>query len=139
MKSHVKLLATALISGLIGAAIVTGASLPPVEAQNAEATDERIFMLNVLWFKEDGGAAKYQEYLQAAGPFVVKHGGGGGRAFIPETAMIGEFDADLFFVVEWPNMEAFLALVGDPAYQKISHLREEALSDSLLLRCKLAQ
>ncbi len=50
MKSHVKFLATALISGLIGAAIATGASLPPVEAQNAEATDERIFMLNVLWF-----------------------------------------------------------------------------------------
>ncbi len=139
MKSHVKLLATALISGLIGAAIVTGASLPPVEAQNAEDNDERIFMLNVLWFKEDGGAEKYQEYMAAAGPFAAKHGGSGGQAYIPDQAMIGEFDADLFFVVEWPNMEAFLALVGDPEYQKISHLRDEAISDSLLIRCKLAQ
>ena len=138
MKSHVKFLATALISGLVGAAIVTGASLPPVEAQNAEATDERIFMLNVLWFKEDGGAAKYQEYMAAAGPFAAKHGATAHPAYVPEQAMIGEFDADLFFVVEWPNMAAFLALVGDPEYQKISHLRDEAISDSLLIRCKLA-
>ncbi len=139
MKSYMKLVATALISGLIGAVIVTGASLRAVEAENAEGADERIFMLNALWFKPDGGAEKYQEYMEAVMPFVIKHGGSAGQGYIPEQAMIGEFDADLFFVVEWPNQEAFLALVGDPDYQKISHLRDEAISDSLLIRCKLAQ
>ena len=45
----------------------------PVAANTQEATiemDEKVYMLNVLWFKEDGGAKKYAEYATAAGPFV---------------------------------------------------------------------
>jgi uncharacterized protein (DUF1330 family) len=91
-------------------------------------------MFNALWFKEDGGAAKYTEYLQAAGAFVTKHGGKSDASYIPEGAIIGEFDADLVFMVEWPNFQAFTNLVQDPEYQAISHLREEAIRDSLLIR-----
>ena len=139
MKSHIKFLATVLVSGIVGGTVVGGVLLRAADAQETEEKDERIFMLNALWFKEDGGAEKYQEYMAAAGPFVIKHGGGGGRAFVPEQALIGEFDADLFFVVEWPNEAAFLGLIGDPGYQKISHLRGEAIEDSLLIRCKLVE
>ena len=141
MKSHFKLFALVATFGLLGTAIGIGVSLPAARAQDQaeEKKDERIFMLNVLWFKEDGGAEKYQDYIRAASPFVVKHGGKGGQAFIPDQAMIGDFDADLFFVVEWPNMQSFMGLVQDPGYQKISHLREEAITDSLLVRCKPAQ
>ena len=138
MRVSVKVFAIVLVSAVAGALIGPALQLPPAGAQEAAANDERVFMLNVLWFKEDGGADKYNEYIQAATPFVVKHGGSGGQAYIPEQAMIGEFDADLFFVVEWPNMEAFLGLVQDPGYLKISHLREEAIADSLLIRCKPA-
>lgn len=98
------------------------------------AADESFFMFNALWFKEDGGAAKYTEYLQAAGPFVAKHGGKSDASYVPEGAIIGEFDADLVFMVEWPNFQAFTNLVQDPEYQAISHLREEAIRDSLLIR-----
>ncbi len=41
---------------------------------------EAFFMLNALWFKAEGGAEKYQQYLQAAGPLVSKHGGQNGDA-----------------------------------------------------------
>jgi len=37
------------------------------------ADDEKMYMLNVLWFKPDGGAAKYQEYLNAAIPHVIRY------------------------------------------------------------------
>jgi uncharacterized protein (DUF1330 family) len=57
-------------------------------------------------------------------------------SYIPEQALIGEWDPDLFFIVEWPNWEAFLQLPQDPAYKEISHLPEEALTNSLLIRCK---
>lgn len=30
--------------------------------------DEKVYMLNALWFKKDGGAEKYAEYAAAAGP-----------------------------------------------------------------------
>ena len=135
-------LAVCLIAAAVAAAISLSIQMNSVEAQvtdEANNSDDRVFMLNVLWFKEDGGAEKYAEYIAAASPFVAKHGGKSTGAYIPEAALIGEFDADLFFVVEWPNNAAFLALVGDADYQKISHLREEAIRDSLLIRCKPAQ
>ena len=56
--------------------------------------------------------------------------------FIPEQALIGEWDPDLFFIVEWPNWEAFLRLPQNPGYQAIASLREEALTNSLLIRCR---
>jgi len=102
----------------------------------AASTDETFYMLNALWFKEDGGAEKYTEYLNAAGPFVAKHGGKSDGAYIPEASMIGKFDADLVFFVEWPNQAAFLGLIQDPGYKAISHLRDEAIDDSLLIRCR---
>ena len=42
-------------------------------------------------------------------------------------------------MVEWPNWETFLKLPENPDYLKIAHLREEALRDSLLIRCKREQ
>ncbi|MBT4894233.1 MAG: DUF1330 domain-containing protein [Gammaproteobacteria bacterium] len=96
--------------------------------------DESFFMFNALWFNEDGGAEKYGEYLQAATPFVAKHGGKSNDSFVPEQSLIGEFDADLVFMIEWPNFAAFTGLIQDPGYQEISHLREEAITNSLLVR-----
>ena len=42
----------------------------------------------------------------------------------------------MLFVVEWPSWEAFLELPADEGYQKVAHLREEALTDSLLIKCR---
>jgi len=103
-------------------------------AEPSVVSDEPFFMFNALWFKEEGGAAKYGDYLQAAGPFVVKHGGKSDATYSPAQALIGEFDADLVFLVEWPNFAAFTGLIQDPGYQAISHLRDEAIRDSLLIR-----
>jgi len=137
MRLPIRFLAIALVSAVAGALLAPALHVPQVQAQEA-AGDEHVFMLNVLWFKEDGGAEKYGEYIAAATPFVEKLGGKSTQAFVPEQALIGEFDADMFFVVEWPNQAAFMSLVGDPGYQKISHLRDEAITDSLLIRCKPA-
>ena len=104
--------------------------------QTTTSENEHIFMFNALWFKEDGGKAKYQLYLQAAGPLVAKYGGNSDASYMPEQAVIGEFDGDLVFIVEWPNNEAFTSMIQDPAYQAISHLRTEAISDSLLIRLR---
>ncbi|PCI76721.1 MAG: hypothetical protein COB20_09810 [SAR86 cluster bacterium] len=103
-------------------------------AEPSAVTDTSFFMFNALWFKEEGGAAKYAEYLQAAGPFVAKHGGKTDASYSPAQALIGEFDADLVFLIEWPNFAAFTSLIQDPGYLAISHLREEAIRDSLLIR-----
>jgi uncharacterized protein (DUF1330 family) len=100
--------------------------------------DEKIYMLNALWFKRDSGARTYAEYAAAAAPLVAELGGKLVESYAPEFALIGEWDPDLFFVVEWPSWDAFMKLPQNAGYQKIAHLREEALDKSLLLRCRLA-
>lgn len=97
---------------------------------------DTIYMFNALWFKPEGGKEKYQEYLRAAAPFVSQYDGKSDSAYQPEKAIIGEFDADLMFIVEWPNKEAFKSFVKDPGYQSVAHLRDEAIVNSLLIRLR---
>jgi len=101
-------------------------------------SDQPIYMLNVLWFKPEGGGERYKEYLKAAGPVSAKYGGKMLTAYVPEAAIIGELDADLVFVVEWPSWDVFQSFVNDPEYQAIRHLREESITNSLLIRCRKA-
>ena len=138
--SHALVLVAAVWAAWCAAAFAGDSAVPKKtqgsEPQVTSSDDQRFFMLNVLWFKPDGGAEKYNEYLKAAGPFVAKHGGKSGGAYVPEASLIGKFDADLVFFVEWPNQKAFTDFIQDPGYQAVSHLRKEAIRDSLLIRCK---
>lgn len=134
---HVAVIALSMLGGayVFGNAEWNGKDAM-AEENESTIKSERFFMLNALWFKEDGGAEKYNEYLAAAGPFVAKHGGIGHDAYAPEANIIGSFDADLVFFVEWPNEKAFTTFIADEGYQAVSHLREEAIRDSLLIRCR---
>ncbi len=98
--------------------------------------EEKIYMLNALWFKPNGGEQRYREYLQAAGPLTAALGAKFLEGYKPEQALIGEWNPDMFFVVEWPNKLAFEQLIHNPEYNKIRHLREEALEKSLLIQCQ---
>ncbi len=134
MKPSKRIIFSSILAVGLFASTLAGLATQTVQAQDTSA-DESFSMLNVLWFKEDGGQAKYMEYIAAATPFVAKHGGKAGDAYQVESAMIGKFDADLVFFVEWPNQKAFTTFIQDPGYQAISHLREEAITDSLLVKC----
>ena len=67
-------------------------------------------MSNALWFKKDGGAERYAEYAAAAAPFVQGLGGSMLDGFTPDLASIGEWDPDMFFIVESPSWESFTRL-----------------------------
>jgi uncharacterized protein (DUF1330 family) len=99
------------------------------------ADDDKMYMLNALWYKPDGGAAKYQEYLDAALPHVKRYGGRLTDSYHPDESLIGEFDADLVFFVEWPSQKSFDKFRLDPDVKKTKLLREAAIRDSLLIRC----
>lgn len=99
-------------------------------------SDEKIYMLNALWFKADGGRETYQEYIKLASPFIEAVGGKKLDAFKTDKALIGDFDADLVFFVEYPNWQAFKIFVSNEDYQKNAvPVREKALDNSLLVRC----
>lgn len=97
--------------------------------------EESIYMLNALWFKKDGGSELYQQYIEAVGPIMSTLGARLVDSYIPEVTLVGEWDPDLFFVVEWPGVSAFEAFLENDDYRKIMHLREEAIEKSLLIRC----
>lgn len=97
--------------------------------------DGPIYAFNALWFKPDGGAERYDEYLRAAEPNVHKHGTLFTPRYVPIEPVIGDFTPDLMFVAQWPNREALREARTSDEYKAIEHLREEALSDSALTVC----
>jgi uncharacterized protein (DUF1330 family) len=42
------------------------------------------------------------------------------------------WDWDAVLIVRYPSRQAFSAMVGDPAYQAVTHLRTEALTEAVL-------
>ena len=96
-------------------------------------------MLNAVWFKPDGGDALYRKYLRAVRPLIKQVGGRKLKSLVPDRAVVGEFDADLIFFVEYPNWDAYKAFANSSEYHKIAHLRNESVQNSLLIRCTQPQ
>lgn len=99
-------------------------------------SDDKVYMLNVLWFQPDGGAKRYNQYLRETATVFSKYGGRKLDSYEPQQAIIGDFDADLIFIVEWPSWESFQAFIADPDYQPLREIRESAITNSLLVRCQ---
>ena len=102
----------------------------------AEDPDGPVVMLNLLRFRPDGGAEKYQSYAQRFesaginakyGVEVVYAGVGG----VPLVAEDGQ-QWDMVALIRYPSRRHFVEMVNDPVYQGFEHLRTEALVESVL-------
>jgi len=99
----------------------------------AEDDGAPVVMLNLLRFA-DGGRARYDEYARAIQPFLAKvggelvYGGDGATALVAEPGQAW----DAVLLVKYPSRAAFCAMVADPDYQRITHLRTEALREAVL-------
>ncbi|NRQ50813.1 DUF1330 domain-containing protein [Aeromicrobium stalagmiti] len=92
-----------------------------------------VVMLNLLKFTPTGRPS-YDEYAREILPFLQKVGGRVVYIGDTSTALVAPdgFDWDAVLLVEYPSRAAFSAMVADPDYQAITHLRTEALSDAVL-------
>jgi uncharacterized protein (DUF1330 family) len=93
-----------------------------------------VVMLNLLRFAE-GGRESYAEYAAAVfDTFIPRYGGEilwSGSCGTPLAAEEGRaWDAVL--LVRYPSREAFARLVSDPEYRKLTHLRTQALTETVL-------
>ena len=92
-----------------------------------------VVMLNLLRFAE-GGRPSYERYAKEIQPFLRKVGarvvymGDCATSLVPAEG--SGWDAVL--LVAYPSREAFSAMVADPGYQEITHLRTEALDEAVL-------
>jgi len=98
----------------------------------ARQDDGPVVMLNLLAFKADGGLDKYMEYSAAVAPLLAKVNGRVAFAGSPTELLIGSEGWDLLALIEYPKRADFLAMVGSPEYQAVAHLREEAITRSVL-------
>ncbi|MET1073302.1 MAG: DUF1330 domain-containing protein [Umezawaea sp.] len=101
----------------------------------AEDPGGPVVMLNLLRFRPDGGRERYQEYVDALGDGVaarygleIQYIGDGGRALVAAEGQAW----DMVALVRYPSRASFVAMVRDPAYQAVAHLRTEALVEGVL-------
>lgn len=93
-----------------------------------------VVMLNLLRFA-DGGQGSYREYMRRfAETFAARYGvevlyaGAGSTVLVAEPGQ----DWDAVLLVRYPSREAFSAMVADPEYLAITHLRSDALIEAVL-------
>ncbi len=99
----------------------------------AEDPGGPVVMLNLLRFRE-GGRPGYEAYareivphLERVGAEIVYLGDCSTTLVAPES-----HDWDAVLLVRYPSRQAFSEMVADPAYQAITHLRTESLSEAVL-------
>jgi uncharacterized protein (DUF1330 family) len=101
----------------------------------AEDDGEPVVMLNLLRFKPDGGRDTYNSYATAIVPHLEKVGGQVVYFGTTGTALVApsaDTSWDAVLLVRYPSRQAFSAMVADPEYQQITHLRTEALDAAVL-------
>lgn len=90
-------------------------------------------MLNLVRYAE-GGQGAYEQYAEAIGPHLAKVGAHVVYLGDCATALVAPdgHDWDAVLLVRYPSRQAFSAMVADPDYQQIIHLRSAALSEAVL-------
>lgn len=111
--------------------------------------DGPIHMLNLVKFRdraayEDGreatGAEAYKAYARESGPVFARLGGRQVWVGKPEMMLIGpqDEDWDIAFIAEYPSVDAFAAMIRDPAYREAVKHRQAAVKTSRLIRMQPA-
>jgi uncharacterized protein (DUF1330 family) len=90
-------------------------------------------MLNQIKFKQEGGAETYQAYFDNTRPVLEAVGGKMIFQAQGRHTVIGDQHWDLVFIIEFPNKEAFLAMLNNETFKAGAHLRSEAIVDSRLI------
>lgn len=98
------------------------------------APQAEVVMLNLLRFTEDGRES-YARYSRALlGGLLDRYGAKVLYAGNGDTALVAEDGQawDMVLLVRYPSREAFAKMTADPDYQKVAHLREQALVEAVL-------
>ena len=122
----------------------------PSKAQLAELQDypkdTPLVMLNIIKFKaktstNETGQEAYARYFKNASLFVKNSGGKLVWKGKVHTTVIGdsELQPQVVFLVEYPTVNHFFAMISDPEYQKVASDRSLALEYGGLIACQNVQ
>ena len=92
-----------------------------------------VVMLNLLKYRA-GGEDSYRSYSAALKDYLP--GIGAEVLYVGDcsTSLVAppSWDWDAVLVVRYPSRRAFSEMVSDPAYQEVTHLRSDALTEAVL-------
>jgi uncharacterized protein (DUF1330 family) len=92
-----------------------------------------VVMLNLLKYRP-GGEENYRAYSAALKDYLP--GIGAEVLYVGDcsTSLVAppSWDWDAVLIVRYPSRRAFSEMVSDPAYQAVTHLRTEALTEAVL-------
>ncbi|WP_375003734.1 DUF1330 domain-containing protein [Aeromicrobium sp. CTD01-1L150] len=99
----------------------------------AEDEGGEVVMLNLLRFRAEGRAS-YESYAREIVPHLERVGGSVVYAGDCATSLVPASGTgwDAVLLVRYPSRAAFCAMVADEEYQRITHLRTEALEEAVL-------
>ncbi len=99
--------------------------LPVVAGENEETIKNRDYNLVMIWIKDQ---AKWDQYLKESADVVSKYGGGIERSIEPTFiySVDGMEKPDVVNIAYWDNRETGMKFYGDPEFQKLIPLRNEA-------------
>lgn len=115
--------------------LVDGAKIrmDPMATVPPPASNETVYMLNLLRFKKDGGRNKFfMKYGAASSPFIQKTGGGPVMMLKGIGPVIAMEEIDRLILVQYPSVKLFRDMVLSEEYQAIMHLRTEAIDVGLI-------
>lgn len=99
-----------------------------------ESDEGPVVMLNLLRFKADGGRERYAQYARELSSILPRFGGEVLYAGDGDAALVAESGQawDAVLCVRYPSRRNFSEMVADPDYQRVTHLRTEALEEAVL-------
>src|SRR3954468_20389624 len=99
--------------------------------------DEPIAMFNALWFAPDGWQ-RYGEYGGEVLPILADVGAELVTPFLTvDEPLEGGFAPDLVGFVRYPSAAVFHEMVTSDRYQRVAHLRTDAVHRAVLTRCTI--
>lgn len=99
--------------------------------------DGPVAMLNALWFRP-GGMELYGQYGGAVLPMLAEVGAKLSTPFLQvEESLEGGFDPGMVGFVRYPSAKAFDEMWRSERYQRVAHLRTDAVHRAVLTRCAI--
>jgi uncharacterized protein (DUF1330 family) len=126
-----KIMFIAFAALMLSVVLFLAASISPVsgtipEGKLIEFKQGKVYEFAALWVKP-GKEAQLMQYFNQAFAIAMKYGIQPVLNFTPESSYAGDFKPTMFFVNEWPSLEAFKQFINDPRERSLIPQRDDAL------------
>jgi uncharacterized protein (DUF1330 family) len=99
--------------------------------------DDEIYVVNLLQFKQGGGAAEYGKYGNVAGKLIAERGGSISLLLEAEQAMVSDDDWERLILVRYPSIETLMEMTSTPTWREAdSTHRQSGLQNTIAIPSK---